>query len=63
MGKAIILAAALALAGCATSTPDWCAGRAPIRPTEQEIAALSGETLRQILEHNRAGERLCGWRQ
>ena len=35
---------------------DWAD---PIRPSVQDV--LTEETARQILEHNRQGEAICGW--
>lgn len=60
----------LALTGCAgmvkpspISDPKtvWCDNNEPDRFTEAEIAALSDETARKSVEHNRKGAAWCGW--
>ncbi|RVG70921.1 hypothetical protein CN222_01935 [Sinorhizobium meliloti] len=49
------------VAGCATTT-DWCASNRPIRSTAEDVEAMSSGTARQILEHNRTGAKICGWK-
>ncbi|RVH72549.1 hypothetical protein CN203_27585 [Sinorhizobium meliloti] len=49
------------LSGCIT-TADWCASAKPIRPTAEDVAAMSSGTARQLLEHNRMGAKTCGWK-
>lgn len=56
-----VLALLSLLAGCATS-PDPCAGWAPIRPEAADVDALSDSLSDQILAHNTFGERACGWK-
>lgn len=66
MGKGLIVAAALALAGCGERivyVSDGCLWAEPIRPTTAEIAAMTAETVRQILAHNEKGAAVCGWGQ
>lgn len=57
----LALTAALT-SGCATnpafkSDCDWTK---PIKPSRADV--LSDGTKRQILAHNEAGEKLCGWK-
>ena len=59
----ILLSIAVSTAGCATDTRlrsdcDWAQ---PIRPSRQDV--LTRQTKAQILAHNEAGARLCGWRR
>lgn len=62
--RCVLLGSMLVLAGCGTtnSTVDlFCHQNAPIRLTVEQIDSLSDEQARQILIHNRRGERTCGW--
>lgn len=60
--------AALALVACTAMScervvyvSDGCLYFSPIRPTVEEIATMTGQTVRQIRSHNEAGRDLCGW--
>lgn len=58
----ILASIAVSIAGCATdpifrSDCDWAE---PIRPSRSDV--LTRQTKEQILAHNEAGARLCGWR-
>jgi len=58
---AILLSIGVCVAGCATdarlkSDCDWAR---PIWPSAQD--ALTRPTKEQILAHNEAGAKLCGW--
>ena len=60
---AMLLLIAVSTAGCATdprlnSDCDWAQ---PIRPSRQDV--LTRQTREQILAHNEAGQRLCGWKR
>lgn len=57
----LALTAALT-AGCATNPvfKDDCDWVKPILPSRADV--LTPETKRQILAHNEAGEKLCGWK-
>lgn len=57
-----IIALSLTLAGCTTSGGSFCAVGHPIRPTQAEVATLSGASVAAILAHNEKGRKLCGWR-
>ena len=64
MVKKIALASLLILAACQTATVDgdFCYRNEPIRPSAEAIQALSDEDVQRILEHNKRGEALCGWK-
>lgn len=57
----MLMFVASCLAGCVT-TADWCAVNSPIRPTADDVATMSNGTARQLLEHNKTGAQLCGWK-
>ncbi len=50
------------LAGCATNERTSCIGWLPIYLNRQDINVISSNLARDILKHNKQGERLCGWR-
>jgi len=63
------LLAALALVACTAMScervvyvSDGCLWAEPIRPTKAEVAALTAQTVRQILAHNEKGAAVCGWK-
>lgn len=65
MCKGLILAAVLLLSACGERVvyvSDGCLWAEPIRPTKAEVAALTAETVRQILAHNEKGAAVCGWK-
>lgn len=69
MGKTIILIAALAVAGCATTPAPveaprsvWCDHNQPRRHAPEAIAAMTRVELDSINAHNARGELWCGWR-
>jgi hypothetical protein len=58
--KTILLSALLSSVGCVAARDcDWAK---PIRPTADDIAAVSDGLARDILTHNLTGEKLCGWK-
>ena len=61
MVKALMLAGALALAGCTTTGGSFCDIAKPIRVTEQTIAAMTDAEVEAALTHNEQGRALCGW--
>lgn len=64
MGKRLILMVALGIiAGC-TSIPkgDFCDIAKPLRPTAEQIDAMSDAQVREMLAHNRKGLALCRWK-
>lgn len=62
MVKFFAAAALFALASCQTVQGDFCATAKPIRLADAAIDALSDAEAARILEHNRLGQRLCGWK-
>lgn len=62
VAKVLIALSVLALCGCQTTVKgSFCQIESPIRISAAAIAALSDAEVRQILAHNRKGEKLCGW--
>lgn len=69
MEKALILIAAILLAGCGhISQPVedprqiWCDHNSPRRHTPAVIEAMSRAELDETNAHNAKGEKWCGWR-
>lgn len=62
MGKGLMLALLLALAGCTTASGGFCAVSSPLRLSAKVVDALSDAEARALLMHNRKGQKLCGWR-
>lgn len=62
MGKAIALAALLALASCQTADGSWCDIAKPIRFSHETVDAMSDAEVAAALAHNEKGQLLCGWR-
>lgn len=58
MGKAVVLAGLLALAGCSGT---FCMSKA-IRLSPETVATLSDQEVQDILTHNEKGAALCGWK-
>lgn len=58
---AMLATTMILLAACATAGPatDGCEWTAPILVSQSDD--LTDGTARQILAHNRTGERVCGW--
>lgn len=55
----------LGVTGCATTTqvnyePAFCDNAYPIYISRQDV--LSDTTAREILEHNKTGQKLCDWK-
>jgi hypothetical protein len=59
---AVIGLIAISTSGCATNPifKDDCDWAKPIRPSRSDV--LTDGTKRQILAHNEAGQKLCGWK-
>ena len=57
----MLLASLTLLAGCAIGGPgtDPCGAWRPIYVSRADV--LTDGTARQILSHNEAGRRICGW--
>ena len=59
---AMLLLIAVSIAGCATdprlkSDCDWAQ---PIKPSRHDV--LTRQTREQIVSHNEAGAKICGWK-
>jgi hypothetical protein len=54
-------AALLALVACTTASGSFCDISKPVRLSAASIAALSDAEVRDMLAHNRKGEKLCNW--
>jgi hypothetical protein len=61
MGKALALAALLALMACTTAKGSYCEIARPMRPSAEEIAAMTDARVAEVLAHNEKGRKLCGW--
>lgn len=62
MVKRLILAALIALAGCATTKGNFCAVASPQRPSVAAVDAMTDAQVKALLAHNRTGQKLCGWK-
>ena len=62
MGKGLMLALLVALAGCTTASGSFCAVSSPLRLSAKAVDALSDAEARALLTHIRKGQKLCGWR-
>jgi hypothetical protein len=62
MGKGLMLALLVALAGCTTASGGFCTVSSPLRLSANAVDGLSDAEVRALLTHNRKGQKLCGWR-
>ncbi len=62
MLRITMLSALLFLAACTTTKGTFCAISKPLRPSEATIAAMSDAEVADMLRHNEAGAKLCGWK-
>lgn len=62
MGKALIVAALLALAGCQTGGGSFCDIASPWRVRQSVQDAMSAAELAELLAFNETGQRLCHWK-
>ena len=51
-----------ALASCNDGSGSFCAAAKPIRPAKGETVTLSPQLRDAVLEHNKTGASLCGWK-
>lgn len=53
----------IAVSGCASGPlpTDGCEWTRPIRPTPHDVDVISDRLAGDILSHNEAGARVCGW--
>ncbi|WP_081489766.1 hypothetical protein [Candidatus Bartonella washoeensis] len=62
--KKVMLVCVLSfLTGCATNERTSCLGWLPIYLNHQDLNVISPNLARDILKHNKQGERLCGWKR
>lgn len=62
MGNGLILAALIALAGCTTTKGSFCGIAKPLRPSVAAIDAMTDAQVKDLVVHNRKGEKMCGWK-
>nr|WP_081429730.1 hypothetical protein [Bartonella grahamii] len=61
--KVMLMCVLLSLTGCATNKyVSSCVGWLPIYLKQQDLNAISSNLAREILKHNKQGERVCGWK-
>lgn len=62
--RAALLAAIVTAfaSGCQAPATSGCEWTRPIRPTAQDVDLISDSLVDQILAHNLAGQRICGWK-
>ncbi|WP_375640043.1 hypothetical protein [Bartonella sp. MM55XZML] len=61
--KVILMCVLLSLTGCATNKyASSCVGWLPIYLERQDVNVISSNLAREILKHNKQGERVCGWK-
>lgn len=62
MGKMILAALLISLAGCTSVTGSFCSIAAPISLSERAIKAMTDSEVAAALAHNEKGAALCGWK-
>ncbi|WP_246744091.1 hypothetical protein [Bartonella raoultii] len=62
IGKVMLMCALLSLVGCAINKHVSCVGWLPIYLEKQDLIVITPNLAREILKHNKQGERLCGWK-
>ncbi|WP_083859155.1 hypothetical protein [Bartonella florencae] len=61
--KVMLMCVLLSLTGCVTHKyASSCVGWLPIYLSQQDLHVISLSLARDILKHNKLGERLCGWK-
>jgi hypothetical protein len=50
------------LVACQTVHGDFCNVAKPIRPTSEQIDAMTDAQVKELLAHNRKGAALCAWK-
>lgn len=50
------------LAACQAVQGDFCDVAKPIRPTTEQIDAMTDAQVRELLSQNELGRKLCGWK-
>lgn len=62
MGKMILAALLISLAGCTSVTGSFCSIATPISLSERAIKAMTDSEVAAALAHNEKGAALCGWK-
>lgn len=57
----VALFAMVALTACQTASGSFCDIAKPIRPSVEQIDQMTDAQVRELLAHNRKGQRLCSW--
>ncbi|WP_375673138.1 hypothetical protein [Bartonella sp. TS82HLJMH] len=61
--KMMLMCVLLSLTGCTTNKyVSSCVGWLPIYLSRQDLNTISSNLAREILKHNKQGQRLCGWK-
>ncbi|MDM9997332.1 hypothetical protein [Bartonella henselae] len=60
--KVILMCVLLSLVGCGTNKYVSCVDWLPIYLERQDVNVISSNLAREILKHNKQGERVCGWK-
>ncbi|WP_375642482.1 MULTISPECIES: hypothetical protein [unclassified Bartonella] len=61
--KVMLMCVLLSLTGCATNKyASSCVGWLPIYLEKQDLIVITPNLAREILKHNKQGQRLCGWK-
>nr|WP_144751265.1 hypothetical protein [Bartonella saheliensis] len=60
--KVMLMCVVSSLVGCGTNKYVSCVGWLPIYLSQQDLHVISLGLAREILKHNKQGERLCGWK-
>ncbi|QEE08588.1 hypothetical protein D1093_07605 [Bartonella kosoyi] len=60
--KVMLMCVLLSLAGCVTNKYVSCVGWLPIYLERKDVNVISSSLAREILKHNKQGERVCGWK-
>nr|WP_035007831.1 hypothetical protein [Bartonella washoeensis] len=60
--KVMLMCVLSSLSGCVTNEHSSCVGWLPIYLSQQDLNTISPHLAREILKHNKQGERLCRWK-
>ncbi len=58
--KVMLMCVLSFLVGCIANRSTSCGGWLPIYLDQQDVSVISSNLAREILKHNKQGERLCG---
>ncbi len=61
--KVMLMCVLLSLIDCATNKYAFsCVGWLPVYLSRQDLNTISSNLGRELLKHNKQGQRLCGWK-